>query len=494
MLVIEALRQVHIPWYKALILRKTFPQLRELIDKTLNYYPRAYPKARYNGSNHTWRFPSGAQIVFGSMNRPQDKIQYQGQAYDFIAFDELTHFTQEEYDYLKSRNRPNGAETRVYMRSTANPGNIGHGWVKERFITAAPPMQPITEEAMWYTPDGKKHTGQQQRIFVPSSVFDNKILMENDPLYVQRLASMPEAERNALLYGNWDSFEGQVFTEWKNDREHYLDRKNTHVIEPFRIPEDWVIWCGLDWELFPSVFRGVVRGGQKPADVPYPGVLRLQRDPQPRRDVGADQGGAGDTAHRTGDPNLRGRDIHRVGDPAIWQSDGTESVGALMERERVYFEKGDHARINGKMQIHHRLAFDADGVPMLYVFSTCKNFIRTVPNLVYDQTDVEEDIDTDGEDHIYDQLRYVCMKNPIGPRDMGHIVERPYSPLRRTSTGRRARILSDLLGGKRIWRDTASPALCRRTVCRRRWRRCCWSGRTTRLPLRKRTWSAVSTC
>lgn len=104
-MVIEALRQVHIPWYKALILRKTFPQLRELIDKTLNYYPRIYPKAKYNGSSHTWRFPSGAQIIFGSLNRPQDKIQYQGQAYDFIAFDELTHFTQEEYEYLKSRNR-----------------------------------------------------------------------------------------------------------------------------------------------------------------------------------------------------------------------------------------------------------------------------------------------------------------------------------------------------------------------------------------------------
>ena len=427
-LVIEALRQVHIPWYKALILRKTFPQLRELIDKTLNYYPRAYPKARYNGSNHTWRFPSGAQIVFGSMNRPQDKIQYQGQAYDFIAFDELTHFTQEEYDYLKSRNRPNGAGTRVYMRSTANPGNIGHGWVKERFITAAPPMQPITEEAVWYTPDGKKHTGQQQRIFVPSSVFDNKILMENDPLYVQRLASMPEAERNALLYGNWDSFEGQVFTEWRNDREHYQDRKNTHVIEPFRIPEDWVIWCGLDW------------GYSRPFSVGWYAVDRNRRmyhirefygcNGTPNRGVMWEPTKVAQEIRRieADDPNLRGRDIHRVGDPAIWQSDGTESVGALMERERVYFEKGDHARINGKMQIHHRLALDGDGVPMLYVFDTCKHFIRTVPNLVYDQTDVE-DIDTDGEDHIYDQLRYVCMKNPIGPRDMGHIVERPYSPL-----------------------------------------------------------------
>lgn len=115
------------------------------------------------------------------------------------------------------------------------------------------------------------------------------------------------------------------------------------------------------------------------------------------------------------DPNLKGRNIHRVGDPAIWGSQGTESIGALMERERVYFEKGDHARIDGKMQVHHRLAFDESGIPMLYVFSTCKHFIRTVPNLVYDEKDVE-DIDTDGEDHIYDELRYVCMKNPIAPR------------------------------------------------------------------------------
>lgn len=123
-----------------------------------------------------------------------------------------------------------------------------------------------------------------------------------------------------------------------------------------------------------------------------------------------------------------GKQIFGVGDPAIWQSDGTESIGALMERERVYFEKGDHARINGKMQVHHRLAFDEDGRPMLYVFDTCKHFIRTVPNLVYDETDVE-DIDTDGEDHIYDELRYVCMKNPISPRLRPVEKPRPYNPL-----------------------------------------------------------------
>lgn len=418
---------MHIPWYKALILRKTFPQLRELIDKTLNYYPRIYPKAKYNGSSHTWRFPSGAQIIFGSLNRPQDKIQYQGQAYDFIAFDELTHFTQEEYEYLKSRNRPNGPGTRVYMRATANPGGVGHGWVKDRFITAGAPMTTIREEASWVDPEGKTHTGEQSRIFVPSSVFDNQILMHNDPMYVQRLASMPEAERNALLYGDWDSFSGQVFTEWRNDPAHYQDRIGTHVIDPFAVPESWSIWCGLDW------------GYARPFSVGWYAVDHERRMYAIREYYGCtgtpNQGvklEPGEVARRikqieADDPNLRGKRIHRIGDPAIWMSDGTESIGDLMSRERVHFDKGDHARISGKMQLHHRLAM-SDGIPMLYVFSTCKHFIRTVPALVYDETNVE-DINTEGEDHIYDQCRYVCMANPIAAPVRKEQPKREWSPL-----------------------------------------------------------------
>lgn len=414
-LVIEALRQVHIPYYKAIILRKTFPQLSELIDKTLNYYPRAFPRARYNGSSHTWTFPSGAKILFGSMQYTKDKVKYQGQAYDFIAFDELTHFTFEEYSYLFSRNRPNGPGTRVYMRSTANPGGIGHGWVKERFITAGKPMKTLWEDVDITFPDGHVEKRRKSRIFVPSSVFDNPALLRNDPDYITRLASMPEAERRALLYGDWDTFSGQVFTEWRNDSDHYHDRVNTHVIDPFPVPEDWNIWCSLDW------------GYSRPFSVGWYAVDRDRRLYRIRELYGCtgtpNQGVRWEPAEvarkirqiEGEDPNLRGRTIRRVGDPAIWGSDGTESIGALFERERVYFEKGDHARIDGKMQIHHRLAFDEEGWAMLYVFSTCKHFIRTVPNLVYDQTNVE-DIDTEGEDHIYDELRYVCMQNPIAPR------------------------------------------------------------------------------
>ena len=414
-LVIEALRQVHIPYYKGLILRKTYPQLAELIDKSLNYYPRAYPGARYNGGSHTWTFPSGAKILFGNLQHAKDKIKYQGQAYDFIAFDELTHFTYEEYSYLFSRCRPNGPGTRCYVRSTANPGNIGHGWVKARFITAAPPGTTICEEVTWKDPAGQEHKGQRTRIFIPSSVFDNQALLRNDPGYVERLAGMPEKEREALLYGNWDSFEGQVFTEWKDDPAHYEDRKGTHVIRPFRIPKSWTVWRGFDW------------GYSRPFSVGWYGVDHEGRMYRLRELYGCTgtpnvgvQWEPGKVAREikrieAEDPNLKGRKIFGVGAPAIWASSGTESIGALMERERVYFEKGDHSRIDGKMQVHHRLAFDGEGVPMLYVFDTCKHFIRTVPALVYDETDVE-DVDTDGEDHIYDELRYVCMKNPIAPR------------------------------------------------------------------------------
>lgn len=419
---------MEVPYYKGLILRKTFPQLAELIDKTLNYYPRAYPKARYNSSTHTWRFPSGAKVIFGAMQYTKDRTKYQGQAYDFIAFDELTHFTFEEYSYLFSRNRPNGPGTRVYMRATANPGGVGHGWVKERFITAARPMTTVWDDVDVVFPDGHTERRRKSRIFVPSSVFDNPALLRNDPDYITRLASMPEAERKALLYGDWDTFSGQVFTEWRNDSAHYEDRLHTHVIDPFLVPDSWAIWCGLDW------------GYSRPFSVGWYAVdheRRLYRIREyygctgsPNVGVKMEPSEVARTIKRIEgeDPNLKGRKIMRVGDPAIWGSDGTESIGALMERERVYFDRGDHARIDGKMQVHHRLAFDERGVPMLYVFNTCKHFIRTVPNLVYDEKDVE-DIDTDGEDHIYDELRYVCMKNPIAPPVRKMPVVPDYDPL-----------------------------------------------------------------
>lgn len=427
-LVVEALRQVDIPHYKGLILRKTFPELSELIDKSLLYYPQAVPGCRYNATSHSWVFPSGARIIFGSLQHEQDKLKYQGRAYDFIAFDELTHFGYDEYIYLLSRNRPNGPGTRVYMRATANPGGIGHGWVKERFITPAPPMTPITETVDWHSPDGTHYRQRRKRIFVPSTVYDNQALMQNDPSYVARLASLPEAEKKALLYGDWDSFSGQVFREWVNDPRHYKDGLWTHVVEPFDIPDSWSIWCGLDWGYSRPFSVGwfAVDSNRRMwhiaeyygcTGVPNTGVL--MEPSQVAQEI---------KRIESEDPNLKGKRINRVGDPAIWGTQGGESIGNLMEKERVYIEKGDNNRLQGKMQLHHRLAFDENGQCMLQVFNTCKHFIRTVPALVYDQKRVE-DVDTDGEDHAYDMCRYVAMRNPIAPRP--HVAKPPkqYDPL-----------------------------------------------------------------
>ncbi|HWQ51042.1 MAG TPA: terminase family protein [Terriglobales bacterium] len=415
-LVVEALRQVEVPHYKGLILRKTGPQLAELIDKSKCYYRAACPGARYSETARTWTFPSGAKVLFGSMQYPKDRVKYQGTAYDYIAFDEATHFTYDEYSYLFSRNRPNGPGTRVYMRASANPGGVGHAWVKARFISPAPPLTPIWEDLRYTDEAGQPQTRRQSRIFVPSTVFDNKALLQNDPLYAARLAALPSAEQRALLYGDWDTFSGQVFTEWRNDPARYGDRKFTHVVSPFKVPGSWRIWRAFDW------------GYRKPFSCHWyaaDGDRRLYCVRELYGSAGEPDVGlrweparvaAKIKAIEAEDENLRGKQIFGVADPAIFGDSGAgESVARLMEKERIYFEPGANARLAGKMQVHHRLAFDGEGIPMLYVFSTCVHLIRTLPALVYDAADVE-DVDTKGEDHAYDELRYICMKNPITPR------------------------------------------------------------------------------
>ena len=413
-LLCEALRQVHIPHYRALLLRKTYPQLSELIDRSRILYGAAFPGAVYNGTEHCWRFASGAKIYFGSMQHREDRVNYQGKRYDFIGFDELTHFTFEEYSYLFSRNRPSGPGTRVYIRAATNPGGVGHGWVKERFVDPAPPMTPIEEKQRVILPDGSEKVFTRSRIFIPSTVFDNGALLRNSPEYLASLSMLPEAEKQALLYGSWDSFQGQVFREWRNapNPRH----KNTHVIAPFRIPQSWRIWRGFDFGYarpfavgwFAADTEGRmyhIRELYGCSGVPNEGVkwnpVEIARKIREIEET---------------DENIRGRRIIGVADPSVFDESRGESVAQMMAKSPnfIYFSPGDNNRLPGKMQFHYRLSFDDRGEPMFYCFDTCRNFIRTVPNLCYDPRNVE-DIDTDGEDHIYDMTRYVMMENPISP-------------------------------------------------------------------------------
>ena len=426
-LIMEALRQVDNPNYVAIIFRKTFPQCRELIRKSLKYYKRAYPTARYNGTSHTWTFPSGATVMFGSMPNKDSYLQYQGHEYSFVGFDELTHFKREEYEYLISRNRSSDKTIRCYIRATANPGGIGHGWVKDRFITAMPPNTTAETVLTVEAPSGEKIERRSTKRFVPSSVFDNPTLRNTS--YVTNLALLPEAEKKALLYGDWDSFTGQVFMEWKNNPDGYKTRRHTHVIEPFDIPRHWRRYRSFDF------------GYAKPFAVQWwavdtDGRVYLYRQlygctDTPNTGVKWEPTKIAKEIRRIEDTEERGNTIIGIADPSIWDEsrgkDGT--VINMMEREGVFFSKGKNDRISGKMQVHYRLAFDDNGLPMMYVFNTCRAFIRTLPNLVYDSIHVE-DIDTTQEDHDYDACRYFLMENPIKSRD--NTVDVPiyqYNPL-----------------------------------------------------------------
>lgn len=413
-LLCEALRQVNIPHYRAIIFRKTYPQLSELVDRSLELYTAAFPKAKYIKSEHCWRFPSGAKIYFGAMQHEKDKLKYQGKRYDFIGFDELTHFTWNEYSYMFSRNRPGGKGTRVYIRATANPGGIGHAWVKQRFIDPAPPLTPVISEYKVVKPDGGEIIKTRSRIFIPAGVFDNKHLLSNNPDYLAALAALPEAEKQALLYGDWNSFTGQVFKEWVDDKSHYLDRRWTHVIEPFNIPIDWTVARGFDFgyaKPFSVGWYAVDKRGcvyriaeyYGCTDTPNTGIMKHPAEI------------AAEIKRMEAElPNLKGRIITGIADPSIFDRSRGESVADLMAQSPnfILWSPGDNTRIAGKMQYHYRLGFNDEGLPMFYCFNTCKHFLRTVPALVYDSKNTE-DVDTAGEDHIYDECRYVLMSKPI---------------------------------------------------------------------------------
>lgn len=416
-LLIEPLRQVEIPNYRGITFRKTYPQLEALIARSFELYPKIYPRAKYNSSEKRWLFPSGARLFFGYMQHEKDKYNYQGKPYDYIGFDELTHFTYSQYMYLMSRNRPTGPNTRVYIRATANPGGVGHAWVKQRFITPAPPLTPIEKKYNILTPENKTIQISKRRIFVPATVFDNQELLNNDPEYLATLASLPEAEREALLHGSWDSFDGQVFSEWENDPSHYDDGKWTHVINPFPIPQNWkimrvfdfgysrpfaVLWLAFDEEGKCYVIQeyygwnGVANQGARMN--PYEIAQKIHEIEK--------------TSERLHDRNILG-----TADPSIWDKSRGESIAKMMEKHPNYinFRPGNNDRLSGLMQYHYRMHFDDNGECLFQVFKDCKNTIRTLPALVYDEKNIE-DIDTEGEDHIYDAIRYGLMEYVVAPR------------------------------------------------------------------------------
>ena len=220
------------PKSSQIIFRSTFADLeKSLIRKSRDLYPSSI--ASYNDSKHTWKFRNGSIIDFGYIQYEKDVYQYQSAEYDVIRFDELTHFTEFEYLYMISRCRGANPYPK-HVKSSTNPGGIGHTWVKKRFIDIGEPNQ-VHECRL-----SEDNETLSTRIFIPSLVQDNKFMLEYDPDYVKRLDALPEKEREALKFGNWDIFDGVFFSEFK---------RRIHVIPKFEIPKHWNKYIAFDYGL-----------------------------------------------------------------------------------------------------------------------------------------------------------------------------------------------------------------------------------------------------
>ena len=224
-MLIDPLRYCHFAEHRALILRRSMPELREIIDKSRELYPKAFKGAKFKEVEKLWQFPSGAKIEFGFLERDADVYRYQGQAYSWIGFDEITHLpTEFGWNYLASRLRTTNPELPTYLRCTANPGGVGAHWVKKRYI------EPSPENKTFQGKDGLT------RKFIPARLQDNPFLAE-DGEYERMLESLPAIQRKQLLEGNWDISEGAAFAEFD---------KSVHVIPPFDVPSWWERLKGIE--------------------------------------------------------------------------------------------------------------------------------------------------------------------------------------------------------------------------------------------------------
>ncbi len=382
---------------KVLIVRKTY---KELTNNHINPLQKMIPPsvARYNKTEKVFTFFNGSTIWFGYCANDSDLDQYQGAEYDVIFFDEATQLQEA---WIKKINlavrQPNGLPKRTYY--TCNPGGVSHNYIKRLFIERRYEDAEIPEN---YS-------------FTQALVTDNKALMEMSPEYIAELEALPPKLREGWLHGSWDIFEGQFFEDFIDLPEHYGDRQWTHVIDPFEIPDRWTIYRSFDWgynKPFSCGWWAVDNDGVVYRILELYGCTKT-----PNEGVKWTPDKVFSEIHRIETEHrwLVGKNIVGIADPAIWDAEMGESLAEIAAKYRVYFSPGDHKRIPGWMQVHYRLAFDENGFPMMYIFSNCKAFIRTMPLLQYDEHK-PEDLDTTGEDHVADEVRYFLMSRPIKPR------------------------------------------------------------------------------
>jgi hypothetical protein len=393
-LIVDPLRYCDKEAARALILRRTMPELRDLINHSLKLYSKAFPGAKWREQEKEWRFPSGARIEFGYAETRQDALRYQGQSYTWIGIDELPQYPDSAiWNDLRGSLRSVDPSIPEYMRATGNPGNVGSNWVKEMFINPSVWNTRFTVDVE--LPDGSiEHI---TRKFIPAKLQDNPYLTRTKS-YMTMLASLPEIQRRQWLEGDWDVWDGAAFPEFK---------RNVHVCEPFDIPNSWIRFRACDWGYSTAAFCIWFA-------IDYNNNLYVYREFK--------------THHMTADifaqkiRQLEGKErIHYgVMDSSVWAKRGDVGPGIVetMQTNGVRWRPSDRSpqsRKNGKAEIHRRLLCDlSNNEPSIKIFSNCINLINEIPTLPLDIND-PEDVDTDSNDHGYDALRYGCMSRPLNP-------------------------------------------------------------------------------
>lgn len=408
-LLMKALRYIEYGDYNAIIFRRTFPETKNLVRESRNYYP-AFGGV-YKKSEKMWEFPSGATIYFGHMNLEDDMYKYQGDQFCFVGFDELTHFTEAQYIYLHSRVRTVNPEIVPQICSTTNPGGPGHSWVKARFVDIGEWRKPFPD------PDTNK-----MRIFIPATILDNPTLANTD--YARRLRALPEADRRALLEGDWNAYDGSVFSlrrgihilsiaqckkYWGGDfiPSHWriIRSMDWGYSEPFAIywgaqDEEGRIWLYREW-------YGAEKNPKTKGVIPNKGV-RMQPEEVAKR-IRHIESSAGERVFRgwTGpDINTSGRGDLTVVGKSI--AEGFRSNGVSF----LTWDASRNSRVLKRQAMSTALHVEVSehgaplGLPMLVmVEGSCPNLERTLPGLEWSPTNPEDVDNRQGvEDHAYDSV------------------------------------------------------------------------------------------
>src|SRR3990167_4823528 len=393
--------------------RRTLPDLRDNhLRGPTSFHAMLEPylasgHVRYRAVENEFEFWNGAVLHFCYCDSENDVEKYRGAEIHVLIIDELTHFSEYQVRFLRSRVRIAGLKVpEKYtnrlprFESASNPGSIGHAWVKRTFISPKPAL------AIWRT---SAEEGGMLRQFIPARLADNPYLTRDDTQYADRLRGLgAENLVRAMLEGDWDIVAGQAFEKLRRD---------IHCIEPFEPPEDWLCFGSFDWgssRPFSFGMWAVANGNALPDGRTYRrgAIIRFSEiygwNGKPNEGLRKEADAVAEMIRsRIGARKLG----YVAADPSMWKVDGGPSIAENFIRHGVVLRKADNKRLVGYVQVRQRIAGDEEG-PMLYATKNCHDgFWRTMPDIVMDENH-PEDIDTDQEDHCADDVRYACMSRP----------------------------------------------------------------------------------